>query len=105
MKKKAPCFLKPETKKWFNEVCENFELESHHLRILSIACQAWDRLTAAREALKTDGLFTKDRYDNLKQHPAVKIELDNMALFIKAVRELGFDIEKGRESHRPPKLY
>jgi phage terminase small subunit len=105
MRHKAPCFLKPETKRWFNEVCKSFDLESHHLRILSIACQSWDRLTEAREAVKRDGLFTKDRYGTLKPHPGVKIELDNMGLFIKAIRELGFDIEKGSESHRPPRLY
>ena len=101
----APQFLKAETRKWFSDICKNYELESHHLKILTIAGQAWDRLTQARESLREHGLFTKDRYGTLKQHPAVKIELDNMALFIKAIRELGFDLERGTESNRPPRLY
>ncbi len=104
-KNNAPGFLRPATRRWFNEVCENYELYPHHLRILTIAGQAWDRLTMAREALKKDGLFTKDRYGTVKQHPGVKVELDNMMLFIKAVRELGLDLEHNTETKRPPRLY
>ena len=104
-KKRAPEFLKSDTKRWFNEICKTYELQSHHLKLLVIACQAWDRLTEARESLKRDGLFTKDRYGTLKANPACKIENDSMTQFIKAVRELGFDIDRPADTHRPPRLY
>jgi hypothetical protein len=34
------------TKLWFSDVCEQYELEAHHVLLLTIACDAWDNHSA-----------------------------------------------------------
>jgi P27 family predicted phage terminase small subunit len=87
-----PHGLSDETAKFYWEVVESFELESHHLRLLTIACESWDRREQAREALRTEGLTVRDVKGIVKTHPAVAIERDSTTIFIKALRELNLDI-------------
>jgi phage terminase small subunit len=102
---KVPGHLRPETRKWFKGVLDSFELESHHLKLLLLAAESWDRIVQARLAIEKDGLFTTDRYGTLKPHPAVKIEIDNKVVFSRLIRELGFDLERPNENFRPPRQY
>jgi phage terminase small subunit len=102
----APKYLKAETRKWFNSVLENYELESHHLKILILASEAWDRCQQAREEIKKNKKLTiEDRFGQVRSHPAIAIERDNKILFARLIRELGFDIERAGEGNRPPRLY
>jgi hypothetical protein len=41
-----PKHLRAATKLWFSDVCEQYELEAHHLLLLTIACAAWDNHAA-----------------------------------------------------------
>jgi hypothetical protein len=43
MNDRPPSHLKPATKRWFVEVCEQFELEEHHRKLLTAAAECWDR--------------------------------------------------------------
>ena len=47
---KPPRHLRPATRRWFTGVVEMFELEDHHVRLLTLAAQAWDRCEQARGA-------------------------------------------------------
>lgn len=40
------------------------------------ACEAWDRMVEAREAVARDGPYHRDRYDQLRPHPAILVERD-----------------------------
>ena len=38
---KAPRHLSPATKAWWKTVCSEYEMQSHHLRLLQNAAEAW----------------------------------------------------------------
>ena len=48
MKRKAPAHLEWSTRRWFESVLAEYDIEPHHVRLLQLACEAWDRGQAAR---------------------------------------------------------
>jgi phage terminase small subunit len=86
----APGHLHPETQAWYRAVVGDYFLEEHHLRLLTLAGEAWDRCTEARERLATDGLTVTGR-EGLKSHPCVNIERDARAAFARLLHQLGLD--------------
>lgn len=98
----APDHLKPETKQWFQDVISEFELEPHHVRILTLAAEAWDRTQEARAALATNGITYTDRFGAPRCRPEVAVERDSRIAFTRCVRELGLDLPTPTES-RPPR--
>jgi P27 family predicted phage terminase small subunit len=102
---RAPQGLANSTAAWFRAVCRDYVLEEHHVRLLTMACRAWDRAEQARELLDTEGLTTRDRYGGARAHPAVMIERDCRTQFARLVRELDLDTEAPRsERSGPPSL-
>jgi|1185.fasta_scaffold43875_2 hypothetical protein len=53
---RPPAHLRAATRRWFASVLEDYDLEPHHVRLLQLAGEAWDRGQGAREALKRDGV-------------------------------------------------
>ena len=70
----APAHLRPETKAWWLHVHANWRLEQHHTRLLTMACEAWDRAGEAREILAKDGILLGGREGGSRPHPAIAIE-------------------------------
>jgi phage terminase small subunit len=102
---RAPAGLAPDTAKWFRAVVRDYMLEEHHLRLLTLACRAWDRAEQARMVVAEEGLTVRDRYGCAKAHPAVAIERDCRTQFARLVRELDLDTEAPRsERTGPPAL-
>lgn len=96
-----PDHLSESARAWWGEVLRNFDLEGHHLRLLQSACEAWDRMTQAREALKLHGALTfTDDKGTIRAHPCVAIERDARVAFARLVREL--DLDGGAPSERRP---
>ena len=73
---KVPRHLAPETRRWFASVLELYELEQHHVRLLTMAAEAWDRSRQARAALEEHGLVYLDRFEAPHPRPEVAIERD-----------------------------
>ena len=88
---RAPAHLEPSTRKWFRQVVEEYDLGPHHVRLLTLACEAWDRAQQARELLAKSGPVINDRFDQPRAHPAVAIERDTRIAFARLVRELDLD--------------
>jgi phage terminase small subunit len=65
---------------------------------LTGACIALDRAHAARETLAKEGAVFTDRFDQPREHPAVKIESTSWNTFRLLVRELGIDAEVPADS-------
>lgn len=103
-KPKAPAHLKPETAKWWREIQANYVLESHHVRMLTLAGEAWDRGQQAREAIDRDGITVVTADGGIKAHPAVAIERDCRTAFARLVRELDLDVEPPSGGHRSPAI-
>ena len=99
-----PAHLAPETADWWCAVLGDYELEAHHLRLLRLACEAWDRCQQAREILDRDGLTVPTGDGGLKAHPAIGIERDARTAFARLLRELDLDAEPPPDRARPPAL-
>ena len=97
----APAHLEPETRSWWAQVEADYELGAHHMRLLTLAAEAWDRAQQARERIAADGAYLPDRFGVLHAHPAVAVERDSRLAFARLIRELDLDAEAPPES-RPP---
>lgn len=91
-----------ETAAWWDSVLEEFVLESHHLRLLQKACEAWDRSEQAREALLKLGMTYQDRFDCPRARPEIGIERDSRRAFAVLVREIGMDVSLPNENRIAP---
>jgi P27 family predicted phage terminase small subunit len=100
----APEHLKPDTREWWHNVVNTYELDEHHLKLLTLAGEAWDRGQQAREILEREGLTYLDRFEQPKSRPEVAIERDSRIAFARMLRELALDVEPPAERKRPPHL-
>src|SRR5689334_21263385 len=100
---KPPEHLKPATQTWFLAVTKDYDLQDHHIRLLSLAGEAWDRGQQAREAIEANGLTFVDRFGAPHARPEVAIERDSRIAFARLLRELCLDLEPPAES-RPPAI-
>jgi len=98
---KAPAHLSEATKRWWRSVIRDYALEEHHVRLLTLAAESWDRCVQAREAIANDGAYIRDRFGCLKVHPAVNVERDSKILFARLIRELDLDVEPPATIGRP----
>ncbi len=88
---KPPRHLKAPTKRWWTSVVDGYGLEPHHVRLLTLAGEAWDRCQQSREALQQHGLTYMDRFEQPRSRPEVAIERDSRIAFARLVRELALD--------------
>lgn len=102
-KPKPPAHLRPATRRWYRETLATFELEPHHLRLLTLAAEAWDRTQAAREVLDRDGISYVDRFGAPRSRPEVAVERDSRIAFARLMREIGLDAGQPADN-RPPAL-
>lgn len=100
---RAPAHLQKATRDWFVGVMADYVLEPHHVRLLTLAAEAWDRSQQAREALATGLTFT-DRFGAPHARPEIAIERDSRTAFARLVRELDLDTEPPAAGKRPPGL-
>ena len=98
----VPEHLSPATRRWYRQVARGYELEPHHLRLLALASEAWDRGQEARLLVAAEGLVVLDRFEQPRPHPAVGIERDSRLAFARLLRELALDAEPPTEA-RPPR--
>lgn len=99
-----PNHLRPDTGAWWQSVAAGYALEAHHVRILTLAAEAWDRGQEAREAIAKHGAVYVDRFDQPRARPEVSIERDARIAFARLVRELALDLDPPDEAGRPPRL-
>ena len=99
-----PTHLRPSTRDWFLNVVSNYDLEEHHIKLLILAAEAWDRCCDARASIDTNGLTFVDRFDCPRARPEIAIERDSRIGFTRLIRELDLDVEPPPASRRPVPL-
>ena len=102
-RKLPPQHLKPPARRWWSSVVADYQLEPHHIRLLTLAAEAWDVCTKSREALAEHGLTFTDRFGCPKPRPEVAIERDSRLGFARMLRELALDDVEPPET-RPPRI-
>lgn len=88
---RAPAHLSAAMRTWWRTAKSTYELEPHHVLLLTAACEAHDRAAAAAAVISKEGVTVPDRYGVAKVHPAVSVERDARAAFARLVRQLDLD--------------
>jgi P27 family predicted phage terminase small subunit len=102
----APAHLSPSAQQWWQTTVEAYVLEEHHLRLLQLCCEAWDRAQAARAQLDREGLTVLGREGGIRPHPCIAVERDSRLAVARLVRELDLDVEPpASERNGPPALF
>lgn len=81
-----------------------YELEDHHIRLLTLAGEAWDRGQQARTAIERHGLTYLDRFGAPRKRPEVSVEAESRIAFARLLRELDLDVDAPTPEVRPPAL-
>jgi P27 family predicted phage terminase small subunit len=89
---KPPKHLRAATSQWWEQIVAEYDLDSHHVRLLTKACEANDRCEQAREAILKHGLTFLDRFGSPHARPECAIERDSRVAFARLVREIGLDV-------------
>ena len=101
-----PAHLSPSARQWWKTTVETYVLLEHHLRLLQLACEAWDEAQKARAQLEREGLTLPGREGGIRPHPCVAIERDARLAVARLVRELDLDTEPPvSERIGPPGLF
>jgi P27 family predicted phage terminase small subunit len=99
---KPPAYLSPEARRLWRQTVTEWALDEGMLPVLRAACEAFDRVQAARRILRREPLVVRDRTGRRVAHPAVVIERDARLQFLRAWRQLGLDTEPAGPIGRPP---
>lgn len=103
---KPPDNIGPKGRAFWHKTHKRLVLdEEHDLERLAQACTCLDTIKAAEEAVAAAGMFVKNRFDELREHPGVKVIRDNKIVFCRIIRELQLDTETPPDDARPPRLY
>jgi P27 family predicted phage terminase small subunit len=101
-----PAHLTPSAQKFWRTTIERYELQEHHLRLLQLACEGWDRCQSARETLDREGLSVAGERGGVRAHPAVAVERDSRLAVARLLRELDLDAEPTTpDRHGPPAIF
>jgi P27 family predicted phage terminase small subunit len=82
----------------------DWQLEEHHVRLLTLAAESWDRCAQARELIRKEGLTVTTKAGGPRLHPAVRVETDARTAFARLLRELDLDVTPPAEARRAPAL-
>jgi len=93
MKRTPPRGLCAAARRVWSAVFERYKLEAHHVALLHEALKSLTRAEEAKRLLDRDGCVYFDKWGQPKGHPAVTVERDSRAAFVKAMTALGLDIE------------
>jgi phage terminase small subunit len=92
---KAPSHLRSSTQQWWVSVCRDYNLGEHHVMLLTLAAEAWDRCCEAREIIAQDGAIVGGREAAVRPHPCIAIERDARIAFARLLAQLNLDAETG----------
>jgi phage terminase small subunit len=84
----VPAHLSESTKAWLRQLEAAYPLEPEKQQLALAAANALDRAEGARQRVEQDGPFIDDRFGQVKPHPAVNVERDARAAFVRTVRAL-----------------
>src|SRR5687768_11554750 len=90
---KPPPNLSREAKAWWRKINSEWALDDSSLLILESAFESFDRMRQAQEIIAIEGIVIKDRFDQIKQHPATLVERDAKAAMVRQIKALGLDLE------------
>lgn len=92
-KRKAPDGLSDEAKRWWATIIEEYEVDDNAgYLLLATALESFDRMREAQEIIKRDGCVVRDRFQQMRQHPATLVERDAKNMMLRSLKSLNLDI-------------
>jgi P27 family predicted phage terminase small subunit len=98
---KPPNHLSTAAKKTWKIIHDEYVIDAAADVVLATLLEARDRREQARALIEKDGAYTKNRFDEVRVHPAVAVERDSAAIMTRCWRLLGFDQETRGDLGRP----
>jgi P27 family predicted phage terminase small subunit len=89
----TPPNLSPDAQELWRQVTREWELETSSLAVLRVACESMTEMQECQKVIKKEGRVTKDRWGQLKPNPCVAQLRDARTSFLRAVKQLGLDLE------------
>src|SRR2546427_9300426 len=89
---KPPTHLSSAMKAFFTQIVASWDLEVHHVALLTLLCEALDRCEQARLQVQKEGLTVPGRFGP-RTHPSVAIERDSRLSAVRISRELDLDAD------------
>jgi len=87
----SPDALSKEAAAIWTRIVTGWQLDDSGLLILASALESFDLMRKAQAILVREGIQVKDRFDQIKQHPAVTTERDARAAYLRALKALHLD--------------
>ena len=82
---------------------QDYTFSHSELKLLRLACEAWDEGQRARQAVEEHGAVYEDRFGQPRARPEVAISRDARTAFSRLLRELNLD-QATTEPGRPPRI-
>jgi P27 family predicted phage terminase small subunit len=98
-----PSHLKRGGRELWRRVNSEYELTSHFLVLLRLACEALDRCDQARAAVDSAGLIVAGSEGQPRPHPLLAVERDGRLATARLLREIGLS-EEPEADPRPPRI-
>ncbi len=88
---------------WWKRLTAAYDLEDDAgALLLQTALEAFDQMRAAEKIIAAEGITFKDRFNQVRQHPATLIQRDARTAMLRGLKALNLDIEPAGEMGRPP---
>jgi phage terminase small subunit len=81
--------LREQTRRWIEAVCAIYHVPECNLRLLILGGEAYDRATAARELVESQGMVLVNSHGTPRANPALAIARDASLMFARLVRSAG----------------
>ncbi len=92
-KNKVPAHLSDESKKFWTQIVDDYGIsDAAGLKILRVACEAFDRAQLARVEIDKTGLLVLDKFMQAKSNPLLPVERDSRAAFLAGLKALNLDV-------------
>ncbi len=90
---KPPGHLSTESKAFWKQIVSDYGIsDAAGLKILRVACEAFDRAQLARVEIDKTGLLVLDKFMQAKSNPLLPIERDSRAAFLAGLKALNLDV-------------
>jgi phage terminase small subunit len=101
-KPKPPPGLTSEAATWWRSVVEDYFLTPSDLEVLRLAAEALSTSQEALEAVRRDGQFHTNRFDQIVPHPGLKIAAQARNDFSRLLRQLALPEPEFDDDERVP---
>jgi len=86
--------LSKEAQKLYNVIKDEYGISDEAgLLLLKTSMESFDLMRSAQKQIEKEGLIIRDRFDQLKNHPAVIVLRDSKSAMLQSLKNLNLDFD------------